>query len=340
MRWRNLKGCLVLGVILAAWAVGLLAGGGEQFLGRLQPLGRDFLIIAHRGAPNQACENTLESFAQALRLGANALEFDVSMTRDEHLVLWHDWNENLIHRVINTVRPTGVCDVVRPPLFQSVHEIALETFVQHYGYEQEGQWVPATTFAAFVRRFAQDRRVRVFFLDFKVPSHLPDLVDPMFQRAVQTLRQDGALSKAVFLTPHTEIFFRLHEAAQHWYDTTGERVEVAFDLEGPQVFLWEEWPSTVRYNQAAKARFALWGQPVVTLQSLTDFLIAEIWRRDAVNARRPLRAQMRFIVWTVNDPSEMCALLRLGVDGIITDEPGQLRAIVGNWGRPGTCSVA
>jgi glycerophosphoryl diester phosphodiesterase len=180
----------------------------------------------------------------------------------------------------------------------------------------------------------------VFFLDFKVPSHLPDLVDPMFQRAVQTLRQDGALSKAVFLTPHTEIFFRLHEAAQHWYDTTGERVEVAFDLEGPQVFLWEEWPSTVRYNQAAKARFALWGQPVVTLQSLTDFLIAEIWRRDAVNARRPLRAQMRFIVWTVNDPSEMCALLRLGVDGIITDEPGQLRAIVGNWGRPGTCSVA
>ena len=68
MRWRNLKGCLVLGVIFAAWAVGLLAGRGEQFLGRLQPLGRDFLIIAHRGAPNQVCENTLESFAQALQV--------------------------------------------------------------------------------------------------------------------------------------------------------------------------------------------------------------------------------------------------------------------------------
>jgi hypothetical protein len=52
--------------------------------------GPDFLIIGHRGAPNQACENTLESFAQALRLGANALELDVSITHDGHLVLWHD----------------------------------------------------------------------------------------------------------------------------------------------------------------------------------------------------------------------------------------------------------
>ena len=66
--------------------------------------------------------------------------------------------------------------------------------------------MPVTTFAAFVRRFAKDSRARLFFLDFKVPPDLPDLVHPMFQHAVQTLRQDGALSKAVFLTPHADIF--------------------------------------------------------------------------------------------------------------------------------------
>src|SRR5687768_15285864 len=129
MWWRNIRGCLVLGVVLAAWAGGLFACGGQQFLGRPQAPERDFLIIGHRGAPNHACENTLESFARALYLGANALEFDVSITHDEQLVLWHDWNDNLLHRLINTLRPTGVCAIERPPLFQSVYEIALSTFV-------------------------------------------------------------------------------------------------------------------------------------------------------------------------------------------------------------------
>jgi glycerophosphoryl diester phosphodiesterase len=58
---------------------------------------------------------------------------------------------------------------------------------------------------------------------------------------------------------------------------------------------------------------------------------------DAVNARRPPGARMRYLVWTINDPEEMCALVRLGVDGLITDEPGHLSTIVRHWGRPGTC---
>ena len=96
MRWRNLKGRLVLGVILAARGGGSpRLRPGERFWGGCSRLGAISSSSAHRGAPNQACENTLESFAQALRLGANALELDVASTRDEHLVLWHDWNETL-----------------------------------------------------------------------------------------------------------------------------------------------------------------------------------------------------------------------------------------------------
>ena len=90
-------------------------------------------------------------------------------------------------------------------------------------------------------------------------------------------------------------------------------------------------------NQAVDARFAFWGKPVVILQSLLDFLVGELRWRDAVNAMRPSRARMHCIVWTVNDPGEMCELVRLGFDGIITDEPGQLRTIVRHWGRPGNC---
>jgi glycerophosphoryl diester phosphodiesterase len=41
------------------------------------------IIIAHRGAPFFARENTLESFKQAISLGADMIEFDVRRTKDK-----------------------------------------------------------------------------------------------------------------------------------------------------------------------------------------------------------------------------------------------------------------
>jgi hypothetical protein len=75
----------------------------------------------------------------------------------------------------------------------------------------------------------------------------------------------------------------------------------------------------------------------VTIQSWQDFLVAELRRRDAVNATRPPRARMRFIVWTINGGSDLCALVGAGVDGIMTDDPARLRAIVQHWDQPGHC---
>ena len=42
---------------------------------------------------------------------------------------------------------------------------------------------------------------------------------------------------------------------------------------------------------------------------------------------RALRARLRLIVWTINDGSDLCALVGGGVDGIMTDEPGRLRSL-------------
>jgi len=48
------------------------------------------LIYAHRGASKERPENTLEAFALALELGANAIETDAHVTRDGRIVLSHD----------------------------------------------------------------------------------------------------------------------------------------------------------------------------------------------------------------------------------------------------------
>lgn len=54
----------------------------------LDPLARP--VIGHRGNRAHAPENTLESFLQAVALGADALEFDLHVSSDGHLVVFHD----------------------------------------------------------------------------------------------------------------------------------------------------------------------------------------------------------------------------------------------------------
>jgi glycerophosphoryl diester phosphodiesterase len=48
------------------------------------------LVVAHRGASFDIPEHTLAAYRQALAEGADALECDVRMTRDGHLVCVHD----------------------------------------------------------------------------------------------------------------------------------------------------------------------------------------------------------------------------------------------------------
>ena len=48
------------------------------------------LIVALRGAPNDARENTIESFETAIALGADMIEFDVRRTKDKVLIAYHD----------------------------------------------------------------------------------------------------------------------------------------------------------------------------------------------------------------------------------------------------------
>jgi glycerophosphoryl diester phosphodiesterase len=48
------------------------------------------MLVAHRGASSLVAEHTLAAYEEAIALGADALECDVRLTRDGHLVCVHD----------------------------------------------------------------------------------------------------------------------------------------------------------------------------------------------------------------------------------------------------------
>jgi glycerophosphoryl diester phosphodiesterase len=52
------------------------------------------MVVAHRGASSGVAEHTLAAYVRAIESGADALECDVRMTRDGHLVCVHDRTVN------------------------------------------------------------------------------------------------------------------------------------------------------------------------------------------------------------------------------------------------------
>jgi glycerophosphoryl diester phosphodiesterase len=51
-----------------------------------------FLRVGHRGAKAYEVENTLKSFEKAIKIGVNAIEFDVRKSKDNKIVVIHDDN--------------------------------------------------------------------------------------------------------------------------------------------------------------------------------------------------------------------------------------------------------
>ena len=76
----------VLAVFATCWA-------GPISAGEVVELGADPgrpLVIAHRGASGIAPENTMASFEQAVKLGADLIELDVHGSKDGRVVVIHD----------------------------------------------------------------------------------------------------------------------------------------------------------------------------------------------------------------------------------------------------------
>lgn len=51
--------------------------------------GSEMILIAHRGEHSETTENSMASFVRAARYGAKAIEFDVTATKDNKLIVFH-----------------------------------------------------------------------------------------------------------------------------------------------------------------------------------------------------------------------------------------------------------
>ena len=104
-----------------------------------------FFVIAHRGSTIKFPENTIPAFKESLNIdGANALEVDLSLTKDRKIVLWHDWD---LTSPIAMVRKEKGEEVSKfkpygPPLVElraqkKVSKFDFSEFIDKHGYKDK-----------------------------------------------------------------------------------------------------------------------------------------------------------------------------------------------------------
>jgi glycerophosphoryl diester phosphodiesterase len=248
------------------------------------------VVIAHRGASAEAPEHTRAAYDRAVRQGADVMECDLQLTRDEVLVCVHDTT------VDRTASGTGTGRVDA----HSLAELRRMDFGSWFDPEFAGERV--VTFDEQLRRYGT--RPGRFYAETKAPAEYGGRMEPAL---VDLLREHD-------LVPEGKADAARAPVIVQSFDLESLRAVKRLAPSLPTAWLFVAPPPELATG----------------IPDEVDVLApAADWVRGHPELVEQAHAADREVhVWTVDDPAEMDALLDLGVDGIFSNTPATLRARV------------
>jgi glycerophosphoryl diester phosphodiesterase len=254
------------------------------------------VVIGHRGAAGEVPENTIASFQHALAAGAQILESDVQITRDGVPVTCHDAE---VDRTTDGRGAIAGMDLSELQELDAGHRFGAGAERPHRG---RGLRIPS------LREAFETLPEARFNLEIK--DGRPELV-----RACVALVAELDRAERTLLTAADDGTMKLLRE-----EIAARGVPVAVGACTGEV--------------VAFVRATIEGSPPpegpMALQIPEDFAGRALVTRDLVEAAH--RADVHVHVWTINDPASMRRLLDLGVDGIVTDFPARLAAVIAERG--------
>lgn len=257
------------------------------------------IVIGHRGAAGHQPENTLVSFEAALAEGAQILESDVHLSADGVPILLHDPDLARIGGLAQRADELAFAEIAR--LDAGAHFVASDG-----SRPFAGRGIGVASLEAAFARFPDAR----FNLELKCPG----------ERVIaETLRLIERFDRAdrTLLTAGDDAIM------------PGLRAAIASRSRGPAI-------GASLSDVLAVIASALSGGPmprdVMALQIPPSFAGRPLVTRELVDHAHAHGLEVH--VWTVDALAEIEALLRLGVDGIVTDFPGRMARWLADGRRP------
>ncbi|MFF5770106.1 glycerophosphodiester phosphodiesterase [Streptomyces californicus] len=259
-------------------------------------------VIAHRGASDDAPEHTLAAYRKAIEDGADALECDVRLTADGHLVCVHD------RRVNRTSNGRGAVSALE------LADLAALDFGSWKDREESPDWDPVPgeltsvlTLERLLELFTEVRatgRPLQLAIETKHPTRWAGQVE---ERLLLTLRRFG-LDAPTADEPSPVRVMSFSARSLHRVQAGAPGL--------PTVYLMQFVSPRMRDGRLpAGSRIAGPGMRIV--------------RSHPGYIERLHRAGHRVHVWTVNEPADVDLCAELGVEAIITNRPKQVLSQLG-----------
>jgi glycerophosphoryl diester phosphodiesterase len=246
-------------------------------------------VVAHRGASHDNPEHTLGAYVAALDAGAEALECDVRLTADGHLVCVHD------RKVDRTTNGHGVVSTME---LAQLDELDFASWKNPWAdLDDEAPEIDEDTRRVLTLRrlleTARDYERPVdLAIETKHPTRYAGLVERRLVDLLASMGWTGADSPARVMSFSPVALARVNKLAP--------------DLE--VVLLMDRQHS---WRMAKGVRRSSWiAGPGI-----------ELLRESPKLGRRLRKRGRRMHVWTVNEPADLDLCVSLGVEAVITDDP-------------------
>ncbi|WP_139984368.1 glycerophosphodiester phosphodiesterase family protein [Nocardioides litoris] len=341
---RNLRGLVALSLLAPALPlVAATAATAAPPPDRPRHHPRAFDVQAHRGGLGLTTESSLAGFTRALELGVSTLELDVQVTEDGQAVVTHDRRTN--PQVCRDTAPAEPGDPEFPYVGRYVNTLSLAQLrtldcgsVQKPGYPQQ-QTVPGSrmTLLSEVLDLVQayDADDVDLNVEPKVEAGAPSETAPreqFVQVVAEEVREAGIADQVTIQSFDWGVLRRMQQVfpqlptialtnhdflqvgrpgASPWLggldadDFGGDLVAMATELGVEAISPVHGFPQDGAVGDA----------------DYTPYV-------DRRMVRDAHRAGLEVVPWTVDDPETMRRLVRLGVDGLITDHPDRLRTVL------------
>jgi glycerophosphoryl diester phosphodiesterase len=295
---------------------------------------RKLKIIGHRGAAGLAPENTLSAFARACEIGVDAVELDILLTADRKAVVHH--NFSLKPELTRT--PDGKWMVsTSPPAIKDLRLFDLKTYdvgrlkpgsrySRRYPEQTpvDGERIPTLREVIRLHKKQCDAATQLW-IEIKTSPEKPDLTpapEVVVEMVVKILFEEKVSDKTRILSFDWRNLVLIQKIAPDiptvYLSLEGVHLNnIKLGQPGPSPWMAgfdiDDFSGSIPHAiQAAGGRYWSPYYKQVTI--------------DNIQTAHQLGIQV--FVWTPDSRSEMERLIDMGVDGIITNRPDILKAVL------------